>query len=732
MNQSRFKALKIIMQRAQVNNCPIAPIKTTLYKDTVSGKKVFVNEFKNNGDKKVLSFSVKISCFDENVKLIGTIKDYKYNDIQVAPGEEFGQNKIIACPDQSINSLAIVVTHVELEDDYFWDESIGKVLSHADSIEEEIQIEMAPVLMDDDAIVNEVEKKIETVKEEIVTPITIETPITQPMEQPIPQPVEQVMEQPVDAVVESSAPEPRESVNETIVSGNPIASETQVTSDDVADESIKAAQEALRAAQESVLAAQKAKEQSGASSETPVTPVAAESVAVPSEEKVQPQTEEKKQPIEVELNFDNTGRNKKKSKKPLPKGVKIFIGLVVSAALIFVAVIAILKYKQYSDYNRGAAFMANGQYEYAIGVYTRLGDYSDSKTLLVEAKKAYAGSLRASGEFAKAVEEYADMGGMDAEIKATYDEWARSLVDNKDYQAAMDMINNTELPFSDDTINYVKYNMGKNLYDEKYFEEAAVLFEKISGYEDADSMLKESYYQYALLKLQSSDYDAALEKFLLIEDYKDVKSRIKSVKYSMGKRAMDNHKFDEAVAYFEEILGYEDTKELIITCYYEQGVDCLAKFDYATALKCFEKTEGYEDTEEKYTQALYNSLLEDMKTSVTEETMEKLAKLPKNYEDSAAIIKALKKYVGHVGEYEWMTSNDKEINAKGGFEEHIIVALSYNNGEVNFTVDGHPVDLKLFVYKSGTDSDTYTMLNETTITRTFNSKIHTYKKIKQE
>ena len=296
----------------------------------------------------------------------------------------------------------------------------------------------------------------------------------------------------------------------------------------------------------------------------------------------------------------------------------------------------------------------------------------------------------------------------------------------------MDMINNTELPFSDDTINYVKYNMGKNLYDEKYFEEAAVLFEKISGYEDAESMLKESYYQYALLKLQSSDYDAALEKFLLIEDYKDVKSRIKSVKYSMGKRAMDNHKFDEAVAYFEEILGYEDTKELIITCYYEQGVDCLAKFDYATALKCFEKTEGYEDTEEKYTQALYNSLLEDMKTSVTEETMEKLAKLPKNYEDSAAIIKALKKYVGHVGEYEWMTSNDKEINAKGGFEEHIIVALSYNNGEVNFTVDGHPVDLKLFVYKSGTDSDTYTMLNETTITRTFNSKIHTYKKIKQE
>ncbi len=721
MNQSRFKALKIIMQRAQVNNCPIAPIKTTLYNDTVSGKKVFVNEFKNNGDKKVQSFSVKISCFDENVKLIGTIKDYKYNDVQIASGEEFGQNKIIACPDQSINSLAIVVTHVELEDDYFWDETVGRVVSHTDSIEEEIEIEMAPMLASDDEIVNAVEQNVAAVndnKEEMVTPITIETPIGPVSEQVvIPEPVKEVVDEPVQEEIQESLSEPVQKEVTEPAQENVSVQESQEVSADVEDESLKSAQEALRAAQESVLAAQKAKEQKNEGNEAVVTATAEE-------------TEEKKQPIEVELNFDNSKR--KKAKKPLPKAVKIFAGVIIAAALIFVAVVSLLKYKDYSDYNRGAAFMANGQYDYAIGVYTRLGDYSDSEVLLVEARKAYASSLRMSGEFAKAIEEYAGIGGMEADITATYDEWVTTLVENHDYEGAMDMINNAELTFSDETVNYVKYNMGKQLYDEKYYEEAAVFFEKTAGYEDSEQLFKDSYYQYALAKLQSSDYDAALEKFLLIEGYKDTASQIKNVKYSMGKRAMDNHKFDEAITYFEEVKGHEDAADLLLKCYYEQGVDSLTKFDYETAMKCFEKTEGYEDTEEKYTEALYKFLLEEMKTEVTEETMEKLEKLPKNYEDSAAIIKVLKKYVGHVGEYEWMTSNDKELNAKGGFEEHVVVTLAYNNGEVIFTVDGHPVDLKLFVYKSGTDSDTYTMLNETTITRTFNSKIHTYKKIKQE
>ncbi len=140
MDQGRFKAIKIIMQRAQVNNCPVAAVKTTIYRDSVSGRKVFVNEFVNHGERTVCSMSVKISCFDEQIKLVGTIKDYQYRDLNVAMGEEFGQNKLIACPNDSISSFAVSITHVEFENDYYWDETTRRVEPH----EPEVAVEMAP------------------------------------------------------------------------------------------------------------------------------------------------------------------------------------------------------------------------------------------------------------------------------------------------------------------------------------------------------------------------------------------------------------------------------------------------------------------------------------------------------------------------------------------------------------------------------------------------------------
>lgn len=696
MNQSRFKALKIVMQRAQINNCPLAPIRTTLYKDSVSGKKVFVNEFKNNGEKKIISFSVRISCFDEDVKLIGTIKDYQYNDVSILFGEEFGQNKIIACPDQSINSLAIVVTHVELEDDYFWDESTGKVVSHTDSIEEEVQIEMAPLLDDMPDISREVEQSVASINvqetiptpsvtetsERLVTPITLDTPIIAP--------TENISEIPVVA-------EPVKSV-ESVLEAEPVVGESSEDKP-VEEKTEKKDEEKTEAAL--------------------------------SEDNSRNETN-KQQPIEVELNFDNS--KKKKAKKPIPKAVKIISAIVIIAALIFVAVVALKKYSDYSNYNRGAAFMANGDYEYAMNTYAKLGDYKDAPVLLIEAKKANANALKDAGNFAGAIEEYSKIAGQEAKIAECYDAWATSLVEAGDYQAALDLVGTEGLTFSDEIVQLIRYSMGKSLYDDKYYEEAAGFFETTIGYEDSDKLLKDSHYQLALMMVNSGNYDLALEKFTLIEGYKDTTNQIKNVKYLIGKRAMDNHKYDEAIVSFEELAGYEDADELIVSCYYQHGVNSLTSFDYETAMNCFKKIEGnetYEDIEDKYTEALYKYILEDMKEAVTLETMDRLAELPKNYEDTAAISKVLKKYVDHVGEYEWMTSNDKDVNSKGGFEEHIIVTLAYNEGEVIFTVDGHPVDLKLFVYKSDTDSDTYTMLNPTTITRTFNGKIHTYKKIKE-
>ena len=416
----------------------------------------------------------------------------------------------------------------------------------------------------------------------------------------------------------------------------------------------------------------------------------------------------------------------------MPKAVKIAITLLIIVILAVIAVVALDKYKKYSEYNRGAAYMANGNYEYAINAYTRLGNYLDAPVLLVEAKKAYAGSLYDAGQFEQAIEEYQKLGNQDEKILECYNGWALSLCEQQQYIEALRLIQDTSVAFDEDVVKKIQYQYGASLYEYKEYEGAIRYLSEAKGYEDSKKLLEDSYYQYGMKLADVGDYERALESFSKVKEYKDSAKRMTELNYLQGKRLKDSGALEDAIQYFESVIEYEDSAVLIKECYYTRGMNYLRSLEYEKAMEDFEKADDYEGAKEQYYEALYQSLLKEMETEVTLETMDKLAQLPKDYKDTATIIKTLKKYVEHVGSYQWTTSNDKEINSKGGFEDPIIVKLTYKDGEANLTVDGNPVDLKLFVYKSGTDSNTYSMLNTKTITRTFNGKIHTYKKIIEE
>lgn len=625
MDFERFKAVKIIMQRAQVNNCPISAVKTTIYKDTATDKHVFVNEFKNNAEYMVASFSVRISCFDEQIKLVGTIKDYKYNDVFAAPGEEFGQNRLIASPDDSINSFAVEITHIEFENDYFWDESIKKIDNH--KAEETIAVEMAPEIPVEEAPAIE----------------------------------ESTVQSAVSPAEENSVREETAAINENTA---------RVTS----------------VAQENTAAQEKTKEE----------------------------------------------QKKPKEKKPMPGIIKTVIVFGIIAVLLVVSYIAFCKYNQYSDYNRGAAYMASGEYDYAITVYTRLGNYEDSPALLLEAKKAYAASLYDAGEYEDAISMYQELGNCDELILACYNGWVLSMEKAGQYTEALQLAQNSGLPIDETIINEIKYQLGKQSFENQSYEEAIGFFTEVKDYEDSEKLIQDVSYAYGRQMMDAGNYEKTIELFETIRSYKDVPQLLLQVQYLQGVRYKESKSYESAIKYFTEAGEYEDSAEQIKECYFMQAQDYKKQGQYEKAMEYFKLAGDYEGTEGEYNNALYMYLLEAMKSEVTLETVELLEELPRDYEDSAAIIRTLKRYVDHVGEYEWTTSNDKDINEKGGFEDHIFVKLTFADGEANMTVDGNVVDLKNFKYDSGTNSNTYTMLNTTTITRTFNGKVHTYKKIIEE
>lgn len=84
-------------------------------------------------------------------------------------------------------------------------------------------------------------------------------------------------------------------------------------------------------------------------------------------------------PINQNTNtYDNTISNKKGKKKKA-------IILVAIIAIIIFALITISKLIPLSHYNSAKSNLENGNYDDAISAFTDLGDYKDSKTLLLEA-----------------------------------------------------------------------------------------------------------------------------------------------------------------------------------------------------------------------------------------------------------------------------------------------------------------------------------------------------------
>lgn len=631
MSQDRFKAVKIVMQRAQMNGCPVSANKTTLYVDTVSGRKVFANEFQNKGDRTVKSVSVRILCFDEAVKLVGTIKNYEYSDMEIAPGEVFGETKYIACPSDSIQSFAVVVTNIEMEDDYYWSEDSGKVMKHYR--EPEIVVEMAPEI-----------------------------------------PTEEINDTETEAV--SIAPQIQPETNEVHT-----APQAQPETNEVS--------------------------------------------AAP---QVQPETSETSAAPDVADEKADAPTKKPKNKKLVRVIVSIAVAALVIAFLIC-GFLAFKKYKKYSEYNRGAAYMANGNYDYAITVYSRLGNYMDSAELLNEAKLAYAQSLANDGSYEEAIAKFKELGNQEDKISECYDAWVSSLCSEEKYEEAMTIASTDGVTVSEDIMQMLNYELGKIYSEHKEYDLAIDCFTKSSKYQDSAELLKEVYYNLAMEYITVSNYDEALASLNKSTGYKDTESQISKVNYLLGKRYLEASDYEKALTCFEKITDYEDVSTLILKCYYEKAKSLFELKEYKEAMEYYKLAGEYEDSADMYNEALYQYLLLTIAQEVTSSTMELFDELPKNYGDSAAIIKTLNKYVDHVGTYKWSSSNDKEVNEKGGFEENVVVKLSYVDGEVVFTVDDHPVDLKKFAYESGTSSDTYTMLNTTTITRTFNGKVHYYKKI---
>ncbi len=110
---------------------------------------------------------------------------------------------------------------------------------------------------------------------------------------------------------------------------------------------------------------------------------------------------------------------KSKKKFILSKKFIVIAGCIL-IALIAIACVIIYMVTRVNRYNSAVEYMKNGNYEYSIALFEKLGAYKDSETLLLEARTAEnyrkATVLFSSGDFENAQKAFAEF---DADYKDT-------------------------------------------------------------------------------------------------------------------------------------------------------------------------------------------------------------------------------------------------------------------------------------------------------------------------
>lgn len=99
---------------------------------------------------------------------------------------------------------------------------------------------------------------------------------------------------------------------------------------------------------------------------------------------------------------------------------------------------------------------------------------------------------------------------------------AMELYVNREYDAALVIF--TELGDYEDSVNMVtkcRYAQAHTLLQNGKYEEARIIFEDLGSYEDSAENVKECYYQQAIALMEGKRYEAAEEIFAMLGDYKD-------------------------------------------------------------------------------------------------------------------------------------------------------------------------------------------------------------------
>ena len=259
-------------------------------------------------------------------------------------------------------------------------------------------------------------------------------------------------------------------------------------------------------------------------------------------------------------------------------------------------------------YQDGIKALEGKQYDTAIEIFGELGTYSDSKDKLAEAKRYKE----------NAVKEARYQEGIAALNAAEYDTAIAIFTELGNYAECKTKLAEAEAK-KEELAKEARYQEGITALNNKQYDTAITIFTELGSYSDskaklteAQNAVKEVRYQEGITALNNKQYDTAITIFTELGNYSDSKAKLteaqnkrKEVRYQEGITALNNKQYDTAVTIFTELGSYSDSKAKLTEAKYEHANNLMASKKYEAAYKLLKDVGNYGDAQSKITTCLY-------------------------------------------------------------------------------------------------------------------------------
>jgi TolA-binding protein len=290
------------------------------------------------------------------------------------------------------------------------------------------------------------------------------------------------------------------------------------------------------------------------------------------------------------------------------------------------------------NYSIATKYLASKNYDYAIYMFSALGNYRDSDQMVNEANFQKATDYLAKKQFDESIMIFQTLG---------------------DYKAA------------DDYKKEAKYQKAKSFLLQRELDQAISILLDLGNYQNSIEMLIESRYQKALDLLANSKYEDSINILIELNDYKNSNEMILNEKYLWGKELFEQNKYEDAIALFSSIGDYKDTSEILKEVKYRLADRLMSETKYEDAIKIFEELNDYKDSSKLLSQSkagLKEANYQNAKDSFINgkfEESNQLFSVLNNYKDTNYYIGKLKPLLGIQGSWGLVGRSDIQLVIDG-------------------------------------------------------------------